>query len=80
MQQRNKIGKTIISFEDESGFQCVDIIMINSSSFTFKLFRRDPEDPRGWFPTSTFGDQYTSKQEAISEAINEVDWLNPKIK
>ena len=72
--------KTIISFEDESGFQCVDIIMINSSCFTFKLFRRDPENPKGWFPTSTFGDQYTSKQEAISEAIKEVDWLNPKIK
>ena len=54
--------------------------MINSNSFTFKLFRRDPEDPQGWFPTSTFGDQYTSKQEAISEAVNEVDWLNPKIK
>tara|TARA_B100000282_G_scaffold46270_1_gene28771 strand:+ start:3173 stop:3337 length:165 start_codon:yes stop_codon:yes gene_type:complete len=54
--------------------------MINSNSFTFKLFRRDPEDPRGWFPSSIFGDQYTSKQEAISEAINEVDWLNPKKK
>jgi len=54
--------------------------MINSNTFTFKLFRRDPEDPQGWFPSSTFGDQYTSKLEAISEAINEVDWLNPKIK
>ena len=74
MEKKSKIGKAIISFNDETGFQCVDIIMISSKTFTFKTFRRDPEDQTGWFPSGVVGDIYSSKKEAILAAEDAVDW------
>ena len=75
MEKKSKIGKAIISFNDETGFQCVDIIMISSKTFTFKTFRRDPEDQTGWFPSGVVGDIYYSKKEAILAAEDAVDWF-----
>ena len=75
MEKKSKIGKAIISFNDETGFQCIDIIMISSKTFTFKTFRRDPEDQIGWFPSRVVGDIYSSKKEAILAAEDAVDWF-----
>ncbi|MDA7593223.1 hypothetical protein N8714_06065 [Rhodobacteraceae bacterium] len=75
MEKKSKIGKVIISFNDETGFQCIDIIMISSKTFTFKTFRRDPEDQTGWFPSGVVGDIYSSKKEAILAAEDAVDWF-----
>ena len=75
MEKKSKIGKAIISFNDETGFQCIDIIMISSKTFTFKTFRRDPEDQAGWFPSGVVGDIYSSKKEAILAAEDAVDWF-----
>ena len=75
MEKKSKIGKAIISFNDETGFQCVDIIMISSKTFTFKTFRRDPEDQTGWFPSGVVGDIYSSKKEALLAAEDAVDWF-----
>lgn len=75
MEKKSKIGKAIISFNDETGFQCIDIIMISSKTFTFKTFRRDPEDQTGWFPSGVVGDIYYSKKEAILAAEDAVDWF-----
>ena len=75
MEKKSKIGKVIISFNDETGFQCIDIIMISSKTFTFKTFRRDPEDQTGWFPSGVVGDIYYSKKEAILAAEDAVDWF-----
>jgi hypothetical protein len=74
-KEKSKIGKAIISFNDETGFQCIDIIMISSTVFTFKTFRRDPEDQTGWFPSGVVGDLYSSKNEAILAAEAAVDWF-----
>tara|TARA_B110000003_G_C16612176_1_gene519892 strand:+ start:1219 stop:1452 length:234 start_codon:yes stop_codon:yes gene_type:complete len=75
LEKKSKIGKVIISFNDETGFQCIDIIMISSKTFTFKTFRRDPEDQTGWFPSGVVGDIYSSKKEAILAAEDAVDWF-----
>ena len=75
MEKKSTIGKAIISFNDETGFQCIDIIMISSKTFTFKTFRRDPEDQTGWFPSGVVGDIYYSKKEAILAAEDAVDWF-----
>ena len=75
MEKKSKIGKAIISFNDETGFQCIDIIMLSSKAFTFKTFRRDPEDQTGWFPSGVVGDIYYSKKEAILAAEDAVDWF-----
>ena len=74
-KEKSKIGKAIISFNDETGFQCIDIIMISNTAFTFKTFRRDPEDQTGWFPSGIMGDFYSSKKEAILAAEAAVDWF-----
>ena len=74
-KEKSKIGKAIISFSDETGFQCIDIIMISTTAFTFKTFRRDPEDQTGWFPSGVVGDLYSSKNEAILAAEAAVDWF-----
>ena len=49
--------------------------MISSTVFTFKTFRRDPEDQTGWFPSGVVGDIYSSKNEAILAAEAAVDWF-----
>ena len=41
--------KAIASFEDATGLKCIDLIQTEDNFFTFKTFRRDPEDPSGWF-------------------------------
>ena len=49
--------------------------MISTTAFTFKTFRRDPEDQTGWFPSGVVGDLYSSKKEAILAAEEAVDWF-----
>ena len=44
-----KKNKAVASFEDKTGFLCVDIILLENSKFSFKAYRRDPEDNSGWF-------------------------------
>ena len=37
--------KAVASFEDSTGLKCVDLIQTEENFFTFKTFRKDPEDP-----------------------------------
>ena len=67
--------KAIASFEDATGLKCVDLIQTEDNFFTFKTFRRDPEDQTGWFPSGVVGDLYSSKNEAILAAEAAVDWF-----
>jgi hypothetical protein len=45
------------SIETPQGDRCVDIFQRADGSFGFEGYRRDPEDRRGWFPISRFGEQ-----------------------
>mgnify|MGYP001591135413 CR=1 FL=1 len=38
----------LASYEDPSHLRCIDLFEDPSGSFQYELFRRDPEDPRGW--------------------------------
>ena len=49
--------------------------MISATAFTFKTFRRDPEDQTGWFPSGVVAHLYSSKNEAILAAEAAVDWF-----
>ena len=64
------------SFEDKTGFLCVDIILLENSKFSFKAYRRDPEDNSGWF---FVGDQssvqFLTEDEAIQKAKTIYDWM-----
>ena len=64
------------SFEDNTGFLCVDIILLENSKFSFKAYRRDPEDNSGWF---FVGDQsrgqFITEDEAIEIAKMRYPWM-----
>mgnify|MGYP006272052563 FL=1 len=59
---------------------CVDIFTRADGSFGFELFRRDPEDARGWYPIGVFGDtRYRSEAEATEAACLKIPWLREKL-
>ena len=64
------------SFEDKTGFLCVDIILLENRKFSFKAYRRDPEDNSGWF---IVGDQssvqFINEDEAIQKAKTIYAWM-----
>ena len=71
-----KIKKVVSSFEDETGFLCVDIIFLFNGKFSFQSYRRDPEDNSGWFPTEGQSPmQYATEHEAIQKARMKYPWM-----
>ena len=64
------------SFEDETGFLCVDIIVLDNGKFSFKAYRRDPEDNSGWFFVGEQGcAQFITEDEAIQKAKIKYSWM-----
>ena len=68
--------KAIASFEDATGLKCVDLIQTENNFFTFKTFRRDPEDPSGWFQYGVEGQLYATKEEALEAAKKVIEWFS----
>ena len=68
--------KAIASFEDATGLKCVDLIQTEDNIFTFKTFRRDPEDPSGWFQYGVEGQLYATKEEALEAAKKVIEWFS----
>lgn len=64
----------------EGALLCVDIFTRADGSFGFELFRRDPEDARGWYPIGVFGaTAYRSEAEATEAACRKLPWLREKL-
>jgi len=71
-----KKNKAVASFEDKTGFLCVDIILLENSKFSFKAYRRDPEDNSGWFFVGDqSGGQFVTEDEAIQKAKMPHPWM-----
>ena len=65
------------SIETSEGDRCVDIFQRADGSYGIEGYRRDAEDPSGWFQTSHIGDQrYTSESEALSAATQVFPWID----
>ena len=69
--------KTVLkSINDITNTLCVDIISNGQGKFSFKCFRRDPEDNSGWYPNGPESDfLYYSAQEAQKAAGEVVIWM-----
>ena len=69
--------KTVLkSINDITNTLCVDIISNGQGKFSFKCFRRDPEDNSGWYPNGPKSDfLYYSAQEAQKAASAIVPWM-----
>ncbi len=66
----------IRSIETRDGLRCVDIFRRPDLSFGFAEYRRDPEDPGGWYPTGLgTGARLATGEAALAEARRHVPWL-----
>lgn len=73
MAHKNKVMQSINA---PDGITCVDLFRRPDGSYGFDHFRRDPEDPRGWYSIGHHaGNVYASQAEAHAEALQRVPWL-----
>jgi hypothetical protein len=65
------------SIEDETGLHCVDLIGLADEVFTFKVFRKEPEEGR-WRLVADFSHlRFGSEEDALREAARTIPWLGP---
>lgn len=69
--------KVMRSINQPDQQHCVDIFQRPDGSFGFNEFRRDVEDPSGWFPVAHHGYLvFDSEQAAFEAACLNVSWLD----
>ncbi|MGS0741642.1 hypothetical protein ACVBEF_07385 [Glaciimonas sp. GG7] len=67
---------TINSIEDVSGLHCVDVMHHPDGTFSFKVFRKDPEDEGRWTMVGDYsGLRFQDENAAVREAAAQVPWL-----
>jgi hypothetical protein len=66
----------INSVEDESGMNCVDVARRPEGGFSFKVFRKDPEDEGRWTLVADYsGLHFDTEEEALRNAAEKIPWL-----
>jgi hypothetical protein len=62
--------------ETDDGGRCVDIFKRPDDTFGFEEYRRDSEDPSGWFQIGCHKDRvYQTESAALSDALVRISWL-----
>lgn len=70
----------IKSIEDASGTNCVDIASHPDGQFTFKIFRKDPEDQGRWTLVSDYsGRRFDTEEQALWQAAEKIPWLAERL-
>ena len=73
MVKNIKVARSIENFD---GSLCVDICLHSEGFFTFQEFRRDFEDPSGWFPIGICSKKkFKTQAQALSAAFKSIKWL-----
>ena len=69
-------NRVLRSINNAEATLCVDIFSRPDASFGYEAYRRDVEDPRGWFAIGGFQDKvYRSETQALQAARSSVAWL-----
>jgi hypothetical protein len=69
--------KVLRSVNNADGSLCVDIFLRDDGTFGFEQYRRDAEDPRGWYPISDLnGIVFIDEEAANTAAIEAISWFN----
>jgi broad specificity phosphatase PhoE len=69
--------RVVASYNLDDGLRCVDILEGPPGRFRFAVFRRDPEDNRGWYPIpGTDGTEFPSAEAARDAAARAVPGLD----
>ncbi len=64
------------SINEPGGVHCVDVLSDGLGEYRFRFFRRDPEDPRGWYPTGPASiDAYPTAAAALAAARQQASWV-----
>lgn len=70
------VNKVMRSINRPDGQLCVDVFLRPDGSYGFAEYRRDPEDPRGWYPIgSTDAEIFATADAALTMARERVAWL-----
>ena len=77
-EQRLAQRTTVIrSVNASDGVHCVDLFRRPDGRYGFDLFRRDHEDPSGWYSVGHFGDMpFDTVEDAQQAAQNAVPWFS----
>lgn len=71
---------TINSIEDASGLHCVDIMNHPDGTFSFKVFRKDPEDEGRWTLVGDYsGLRFQNENDVFRAAAAKAPWLTDAI-
>ena len=64
------------SIETPNGDRCVDFFLRNDGTFGFEEYRRDIEDPTGWFPIGQHRFvSFLQEEDARAAARSKISWL-----
>lgn len=64
------------SVNNDDGSLCVDVFRRPDGSIGFEEFRRDVEDPSGWFAVGGYREvRYDDEEAAIRDAVDAVTWF-----
>ncbi len=75
-ERRTERPLVIESIETPDGARCVDIFRRADNTYGFEAYRRDLEDPSGWFPIGRHSfTNYGSEDEARAAARQKIGWL-----
>lgn len=70
----------IKSIEDASGLHCVDVMQHPDGTFSFKIFRKDPEDEGRWTLVGDYsGIRFQNEDDTLREAAARAPWLTDAI-
>jgi hypothetical protein len=79
--QRRDLAKVVKSLEDADGFRCVDILARADGTFSFKEFRRDPEDAGRWTLLGDYSQySYPTVEDALRAAATKLAWFSAPIR
>ena len=68
--------RVLQSIETDGGARCVDLFVRPDGSFGFETYRRDGEDPRGWYPTGHHGARaFACEADARAAAGRVAPWV-----
>jgi len=71
----------ILSIEDDTGMHCVDIAQHDDGMFTFKTFRKDPEDEGKWTLVNDYSKtRYTNEHDARQAVYEKLPWVREQLK
>lgn len=78
---RPKPGRVVDSINAPHGELCVDLFVREDGTTGFQEYRRDVEDPSGWFPLGYWSDRvFSTEAEALSAAAEVIAWLPAVLK